>query len=208
MMLICARIRGGWQMYDYVDPTGRARIAKIALAIYMVLQIAVTAGGMMLPVESDIIIGGAVVLILEALATVILVAMWIHRVNANAHSFAEGLSVTPGWNIGWFFVPFANLWKPFEGIKETWQASEDPDNWPHVPVPAAMRVWWGCWIVGNGLTNISTRLDGMESPLTILDLMAMAAMVASAGLLIHIIGSITRMQPVAHVSRMFADPTP
>jgi hypothetical protein len=194
-------------MYNYVNPHGRARIAQIALALYIVLQVAVTAGAIILPAGSDIVVIGAAVLIVEAIATVVVVSIWIHRVNANAHSFADGLSITPGWNIGWFFVPIASFWKPFQGIKETWQASRDPEQWPYVPVPDALRVWWGCWIAGNALTNISMRLDGMDSPLTVLDLMAMVAMIGSAGLLMHIIGSITKMQTVTALSRGSPQPS-
>src|SRR4051812_40932909 len=35
---------------------------------------------------------------------------WIHRANVNVRGFgAEGMTFTPGWSVGWYFVPIANL---------------------------------------------------------------------------------------------------
>ena len=44
------------------------------------------------------------------LASVIAVAMWIHRAHANLRDAgADGLEFTPGWAVGWYFIPFSFL---------------------------------------------------------------------------------------------------
>ena len=54
--------------------------------------------------------------------------VWQHRAHANLRAFARsGLRFTPGWAVGWWFVPIASLWKPFEAVRELWKAS-DPDS--------------------------------------------------------------------------------
>src|ERR1700754_3506800 len=55
--------------------------------------------------------------------TIIVFAVWIHRANRNARALgAVGMRFSPGWAVGWFFVPIANLWKPYQAMKEIWQA--------------------------------------------------------------------------------------
>jgi hypothetical protein len=53
--------------------------------------------------------------------------------------------------IGWWFIPIANLWKPYENIKNLWRAT-DPKagcdaNWRKFKVPNDITWWWGLWIV-------------------------------------------------------------
>jgi uncharacterized BrkB/YihY/UPF0761 family membrane protein len=35
--------------------------------------------------------------------------IWLHRAVANARSLGVPTECTPGWAVGWWFVPFANL---------------------------------------------------------------------------------------------------
>lgn len=84
---------------------------------------------------------------------------WMHRVNANAQTLAEGISVSPGWNVGFFFIPIANLFKPYQGIRDAWKVSHRPLNWSDVEVPALLPTWWGLWLVTNILGNIAFRMS-------------------------------------------------
>ena len=53
------------------------------------------------------------------LATAVVFGIWIVRANKNARALgAKNLSASPGWALGYFFVPILNLWKPFKA------------NWP------------------------------------------------------------------------------
>src|SRR5688500_9582042 len=39
--------------------------------------------------------------------SVIVVAMWIHRAHANLRDAGlDGLEFSPGWAVGWYFIPF------------------------------------------------------------------------------------------------------
>ena len=86
---------------------------------------------------------------------------WIYRMSLNAHSLAPNMKVSPAWGVGWFFVPFASLWKPFQGVRESWQVSAaagGPD-WQVQPVPPLLRWWWGLWLASNIIGNVSLRLQ-------------------------------------------------
>ncbi len=88
---------------------------------------------------------------------------WIYRVNLNAHTLARGLVVSPAWNVGWFFVPIAYLWKPFQGVSQSWQATVSPSRWSAEPTPPILRWWWGLWLAGLFADNVSLRLTLMAT---------------------------------------------
>jgi hypothetical protein len=160
-------------MYEFHDPSGRGRLASIAVLVWLAADLASACGSLMIiaalgglgassvaPETADSVAGmSSIALLAATLITMVLVSRWIMRVNANAHSFSDSMSITPGWNVGWFFVPIATFWKPFQGLRETWQASTDPHDPLSVPVPAVMRWWWGLWLVTSILGNISFRLS-------------------------------------------------
>lgn len=191
----------------FIDPALRARIAVVALGGFIAAQTLEMLSTAFAPADGSLSGTASLLLFVTLIAAVIAVGCWIYLVNLNAHSFADGLSITPGWNVGWFFVPVANLWKPFEGLRETWQASMDAENWSFVPVPGLLRAWWGFWLVGSLLGNVAMRLNiaaGEVTLATALDLASSAAMVAAAALLIGVIRRLTRLQRHMGTVQVFA----
>jgi hypothetical protein len=88
--------------------------------------------------------GGLVVYVL----TLILFFWWIRRANVNARRLgAVDMQFTPGWAIGWFFVPVANLTMPYHVMKEIWNASASPADWRLMPGHFIVRSWWGLLLV-------------------------------------------------------------
>ena len=82
------------------------------------------------------------------LAAAILVLTWIHRANHNARQLgAAGMRYTPGGAVGWYFVPVAWFWKPYQAMKEIWRASANPSDWAGRPVSPVLLWWWILWIV-------------------------------------------------------------
>jgi hypothetical protein len=79
------------------------------------------------------------------LAAFIALLLWVYRVNRNARALgAEGMTYTPGWSVGWFLVPIANLVMPFLALRETWKASTPGTgaNWRQAPVSPIFAAWW------------------------------------------------------------------
>lgn len=80
--------------------------------------------------------------------TGILVLTWIHRVNQNARQLgATDMHFTPGWAVGWYFVPIAWFWKPYQAMTEIWRASRNPADWRGETVSPLLPWWWFLWIV-------------------------------------------------------------
>jgi len=107
----------------------------------------------------------AVVYLVVALAVIVLFCCWIYRANCNARALgAVGMSFTPGWSVGWFFIPIASLWKPFQAMREIWKASIDPIRWQSLPTDPLLGWWWAGFIVSNALGQIAFRMsEGAKS---------------------------------------------
>lgn len=89
----------------------------------------------------------------------ILILKWIYRANYNARQLgASGMAFTPGWSIGWYFLPIANLWKPYQAMKELWKASSNPQDWNTQSVSSLLPWWWFFWIVTNVFGQVSNQL--------------------------------------------------
>lgn len=160
-------------MYEFKDPAGRGRAATIAVMIWLALDVAFTLSCLMtisalgglgeaspsVELADQVAVVTGLALLVTNITTIVLVARWIMRVNANAHSLSDDMTITPGWAVGWFFIPIATYWKPFQAMRETWQASVAPHDPLSVQLPAVMRWWWGLWIVTMILGNLSFRLS-------------------------------------------------
>lgn len=90
----------------------------------------------------------------------VFVLLWIHRAAFNVRQLgATDLKFTPGWAVGWYFIPIANLWQPYRAMQEIWRASVDPHDWPHVPSSSLLVWWWGLWLTETVLGNLAFRLS-------------------------------------------------
>lgn len=154
-------------MHQFEDITRLTRVAIGALWVYMIVNLLAEFGGFYTDVLSaqgrspdelastDILVLASLVLLL---VTGIIVLRWMYRASANAHATADDLTITPGWAVGWYFVPIANLWKPFQAMKETWLASHFGLHWEGRDASDYLNWWWGLWILSSLLGNASWRL--------------------------------------------------
>jgi hypothetical protein len=114
------------------------------------------------------------------LGGVILFCSWLVRASKNARALgSREMEFTPGWTAGWFFVPVLNLFRPYEAVKELYQAS-DPDSgpmdWAAFEPPGLILTWWLSWIafgvVGSAMQNF------WNLPFLVLALAAISAVLA------------------------------
>jgi len=145
------------------------------------------------------VIGGVRFILL--ISTIVVFAIWIYRANYNARQLgAAGMQFTPGWSVGWYFIPVANLWKPYQAMKEIWKASAAPAHWQEQPRGAILPWWWFLFIVSNLLSNIAFRL--MLSAKTLSEIIAASTMntvsdtvdIVNTAVALVLVGQIFRMQ--------------
>lgn len=107
--------------------------------------------------------------VLSYLVTAVLFLKWIHRANLNARSLgAKDLRFSPGWAVGWYFIPFMNLVRPYQAMKEIWQASKNPENWSTEPAPPILGWWWALFLVSGFLGQTALRMSIQANSLSAL----------------------------------------
>ncbi|MCZ0935812.1 MAG: DUF4328 domain-containing protein [Gemmatimonadetes bacterium] len=141
-----------------------------------------------------------------ALGTAILVLSWIYRANHNARQLgAADMRFTPGWAVGWYFIPIAWFWMPYLAMREIWRASVNPSDWGAAPVSPLLRWWWSLWIVGSWGTDgvdlvASLRLDeaGFETVDAATNLVGHVLAIPLAFSLVAIIAAVSQLQTAHH----------
>lgn len=134
------------------------------------------------------------------LTTAILVLIWIHRANHNARQLgAADMRCTPGWAVGWYFVPIAWFWKPYQAMSEIWRASASPSDWRAAPVSPLLRWWWGLWLVPWGLTIVELAAgrpldEASAETMKATELVGSVLDIPLALVLLAIIGAVSRVQ--------------
>lgn len=105
-----------------------------------------------------------------------LVLKWIYRANVRARRLgAEGMKFTAGWAVGYYFIPIFFLWRPYQSMKEIWQASQNPDDWKSARHSPIIDVWWALSLLilftpglsSTSLENRQTIADLIQINLTV-----------------------------------------
>lgn len=92
-------------------------------------------------------------------ATYVFFLMWMHQAAKNVRAFNQpALTITPGWAVGWWFIPFASLWMPFAAMREIFKASDPKSvgpsaqhSWMMSPSPPTLGLWWGAYLLNSFL---------------------------------------------------------
>lgn len=88
----------------------------------------------------------------------VLCLRWIHRMAYNARIKARVMQFTPGWSVGWYFIPIAYWWKPFQAMKEIWEKSVEQAGPEGREAARLLGTWWTLWIIESILGNASFRM--------------------------------------------------
>ena len=97
------------------------------------------------------------------IASQVLFFVWVYRANKNCHGFgAEEMEFTPGWAVGWFFVPIVNLVAPCRMMQEMWRVSGNPRAWTAERISWKIGVWWAAFLV-TGTMAVAGMLVFKES---------------------------------------------
>lgn len=92
----------------------------------------------------------------------VLFIMWFRRAYYNLHQKVNRLSFTEGWAAGGWFVPFVNLARPFQIMKELYEetifylkkhGNSTGDNIS----TAFLGWWWAFWIIDGIIGQVVFR---------------------------------------------------
>ncbi|MGW7476455.1 DUF4328 domain-containing protein [Streptomyces cyaneofuscatus] len=137
------------------------------------------------------------------LVTGILFILWFHRTRRNAEVFDPSVQkMGPGWAVGGWFVPVANLWFPYRVADGIWTGSAPigPEGGRTAVPRALLNFWWALWIATLLSDQITARAQdtsmepGQQAHALALVAAADALEIAAAVLAILFVRALTRMQ--------------
>ena len=153
-----------------------------------------------------------VVLVQALLGLLIVLAFsrWLYGAVARARDAgAREMTFSPGWAVGWFFVPVLNLYRPYQVLFALWRAS-GTGRGDQGETPVVLRLWWLCWVLRilvelalswqgrhmtmAGVADLGTNL--IQTQLTLLGALLDIPLAATALLLVRHIGA-GRARPAA-----------
>lgn len=175
------------QANDLPSLTGRANFATAALGVTLGSNVvfftgeALTRGSVEGEVSAGLMLFGLIALAMVPvfITTVVLFCRWFHLSVRYANVRGIRVGATPAGAVGAWFIPFANLVRPFDYTRA--MLSEGGGN------TSLVGPWQTAWIVGNIATNLSSRLES-----TAVSFVALLIEVASAVLAIMVVREVTR----------------
>jgi hypothetical protein len=146
----------------------------------------------------------AVARLLAFLATIVCWLMWQHRAYSNLQRIgSRDTEYTPGWSVGYWFIPIVNLVRPYQITSELYRRSEiqnGRDTIGGLSNPALVGVWWFAYIawgvseraytlILKGATTVPTIISA-----TNVEMGAHLVGLVACVLAIRVIGAIDRFQ--------------
>jgi hypothetical protein len=104
------------------------------------------------------------------ISTAVVFLIWLHRAYKNLRAFGVKTETSPGWAVGYWFIPFANLVRPYQAVKELWIKSDPAVDFTHgfakrlegALATTPVGVWWFFWIVGGVVGRAGNRFDDSD----------------------------------------------
>ncbi len=82
---------------------------------------------------------------------------WSYEAASRAYALQRpGMTISPGWFIGWYFIPFAMLVMPYRAVRQLSMAS-DPEG--RGVAPLHVLVWWLLFLASFGWPLVALALD-------------------------------------------------
>jgi hypothetical protein len=206
---------------SFVSAHGRAQLAQALLlsnagaAVLSLIFLWVSGGPANLDAEAEEIstaeLMQGLVALLQFFVYVVTAAaflVWLHRAYKNLPAFGVRTAHSPGWAVGYWFIPFANLVRPYQTVKEMW-IKGDPgmDFSERVAEPVTsprpttlVGVWWGFWLVSTIFDRFYGRFaDRAETAEQVSSLVTLGVLsdlftIIAAALAFLVVGTVDRMQ--------------
>jgi hypothetical protein len=151
-------------------------------------------------------VGASLINVGVSLLCMVLAGRLTFRLMRNLHQFGSPfVTISPGWAVGYHFIPFANLVMPVKAVAEIWRGTFDAIGQSERTPNGLIGWWWACWLVGNGCDNIGSRLAGdswFQEPAPIAQEALYAALgFWSVGSLLDVIGAILMIRLFGALAR-------
>lgn len=97
-------------------------------------------------------------------ATGVAFLVWLYQARVNLRAFGiRRPSYSREWVVLSFLVPLVNFYRPYQVVREIWQASDpggrDAFNWRSLPVSGLLLAWWVLFASWGGLEVMALLSD-------------------------------------------------
>lgn len=207
----------------FVSARGRALVVTALFVAYIAITLCALGVNLTRLAMSPVILGGdgeeqvtledllqmvvGLGTFLVYVALVVAFLVWLHRASKNLPALGNPKSkieFTPGWAVGWFFVPLANLVMPYRAVREVWEKSDpairSEEDVMFTPPSSGglLLTWWVFWVASNVLGNISMRFqDDALTP----DTLAVAAWAEIISDVVGIVAAVLAVLVVRGIDR-------
>src|SRR5690606_871546 len=90
-----------------------------------------------------VLLGAAMLLLVAvALAAIVAFLLWQHLAVRTANALGHDIGTTPGWAVGWWFIPLLNLWMPYHVLR---LLLSELGGARAVRV-SRVGIWWTFWV--------------------------------------------------------------
>lgn len=155
----------------------------------------------------EAIVGGAFLLVY--VFTVVVFARWIIAAHKRVRALgARGMTISPGWAVGYYFIPIVNLVRPYTAMKELFRASMSPEHAASQITPGILPCWWALWIINNIIGQISLRMSMNADTLPMLQAATVAEMIGSvAGVVLSVVALKLVQRITANLNQLTEPPS-
>ena len=128
----------------------------------------------------------AIIYLIAYIISGIVFIMWFRRAYFNLHQKVNTLSYSESWAAGSWFVPFVNLYRPFQIMKELYDETKKyitgRDGNTEIDLTTKfLGFWWALWIISGIFGQINWRL--FRNAETLSDFIASTTFDIAGGLL-------------------------
>ncbi|MCB0704455.1 MAG: DUF4328 domain-containing protein [Saprospiraceae bacterium] len=105
-----------------------------------------------------------IIQVISHITVVVLFIMWFRRAYNNLHLLGRHMAYSEGWAAGAWFIPFLNLVRPYEIMREIWIDTQEYAKIEPRQSIEPIGWWWAMFLINNIVSNIASRLYmGAES---------------------------------------------
>lgn len=95
-----------------------------------------------------------IIFLIVYLITAVFFLKWTYRANKNLSVLSDGhMEFSPSGSIVWHIVPIANLFKPYQAMREIWKKAHKTWHADTKLLPG----WWTLWIISSIMGQIVFR---------------------------------------------------
>lgn len=146
---------------------GAAKVAYVFLIANGLLHLVVSFGFSGNEAPANLLVGLAMVasaflLLGTLIGAAVPYLIWMHRTVRTGLAMGINVDATPGWAVGYWFIPFVNLVRPYRIVSALAHGLGGKAK------TAPVGPWWALWIGGNMLSSAGSRgqlrvLDGVSA---------------------------------------------